>query len=121
MGRTIQATIVLFVAASTVITALPTAAQNYPTKPIRLIVPYAPGGQGDILARTLALKVTETFKQPVLVDNHSGGGGRIAMETAVTANPDGFTIQFKHWASRIPSSREIFEPASLQISLLSPK
>ncbi len=68
------------------------AQPNYPTKPIRLIVSFAPGGQGDILARTFGPKAVETFKQSVLVDNRPGGGGTIAYETLVKANPDGYTM-----------------------------
>ena len=68
------------------------AQPNYPTKPIRLIVSFAPGGQGDILARTLGPKAAETFKQSVLVDNRPGGGGTIAYETLVKASPDGYTM-----------------------------
>jgi len=68
------------------------AAMEYPVKPIRLIVSFAPGGQGDILARTLAPKLGDSFGQQVLVDNRPGGGGTIAYETAVRANPDGYTM-----------------------------
>ena len=72
--------------------ALNAVAAEYPTKPIRLIVGFAPGGQGDILARVFAPKLGETFGQQVLVDNRPGAGGRIAYETGVRANPDGYTM-----------------------------
>ena len=67
-------------------------AQNYPTKPIRMIVPFAPGGGTDILARVIGQKLGESMGQQVVVDNRAGAGGNLGAELAANANPDGHTI-----------------------------
>jgi tripartite-type tricarboxylate transporter receptor subunit TctC len=68
------------------------AQQKYPTKPIRLIVAFPPGGGADIVARVMAQKVTDSFGVPVVVDNRPGAAGMIGTEIAVKANPDGYTL-----------------------------
>jgi len=67
-------------------------AQNYPTKPIRFFVPYAPGGVGDITARLVAQKMTESMKQAVLIENRPGAGSIPANDAALKAEPDGYAI-----------------------------
>ncbi len=66
--------------------------QAYPTKPIRLIVPFPPGGSNDIVARVVGAQLTERLGKTVVVDNRGGAGGRIGYETAATSQPDGHTL-----------------------------
>jgi tripartite-type tricarboxylate transporter receptor subunit TctC len=68
------------------------AAPDYPQRPIRLIVPYAPGGATDIVARIVGPKLTELLGQQVVVDNRVGAAGNIALELVAKAQPDGYTL-----------------------------
>ncbi len=67
-------------------------AEEYPSKPIRLVAPYPPGSVTDLLARMIGQKLTESWKQPVIVDNRGGGGSVIGTDTVAKAPPDGYTI-----------------------------
>ena len=69
-----------------------THAQEYPAKPIRWIIPYPTGGTSDFLARLIGQKITEAWKQPILVDNRSGANGNIGTDAAAKAPGDGYTI-----------------------------
>ena len=67
-------------------------AQDFPTKPIRWVVPYAPGGATDLIARVISQKIIETLGQTVIVDNRPGAGSAIGTELVARAQPDGYTI-----------------------------
>ena len=69
------------------------AAEPFPVRPVRFIVPYAPGGATDITARQLQAGISELWGQPVIVDNRAGASGTIAVELAAKAPPDGYTLQ----------------------------
>jgi tripartite-type tricarboxylate transporter receptor subunit TctC len=82
-------------------TATTPLAEDYPAKPIRIIVSYAPGGGTDVIARVLARKLNEVFGQAVIVENRPGAGGNIGTEAVAKAAPDGYTL------SLVPSSHAI--------------
>lgn len=82
----------LLIAAGLLCVAAGANAQNYPTKPVRIIVPFSPGGATDIVARIVAQKLTEIWDQTIVVDNRAGAGGNIGGELAAKATPDGYTL-----------------------------
>lgn len=85
--------VAVFTACSVVLSASVAFAQDYPSKqPIRLIVPYAPGGSMDLTARTLAVPLSKILGQQVVVDNRTGAGGNIGTDIAARSPPDGYTI-----------------------------
>jgi tripartite-type tricarboxylate transporter receptor subunit TctC len=72
--------------------ALPAAAQNFPSRPVRFIVPFAPGGNTDVQGRLIAMKLSERWGQQVVVDNRAGAGGTLGVEMLAKAPADGHTI-----------------------------
>ncbi|MBI1989418.1 MAG: tripartite tricarboxylate transporter substrate binding protein [Betaproteobacteria bacterium] len=82
----------LLIAAGLLCVAAGASAQNYPTKPVRIIVPFSPGGATDIVTRIVAQKLTEIWDQTLVVDNRAGAGGNIGGELAAKATPDGYTL-----------------------------
>ena len=87
MFRTVYVIALLLVAA-----ASSASAQTYPDRPVRILVPYSPGGITDIAARVVGAKLSEYWGHQVVVENRSGGNGLIAMSAVVKADPDGYTL-----------------------------
>jgi tripartite-type tricarboxylate transporter receptor subunit TctC len=86
--------VVLLAAGATLVLPAHLAAQGYPAKPVRVIVPFAPGGGTDIQARVLFRELTEQFKQVFIVDNRAGASGLIGAEAVVNSPADGYTLLF---------------------------
>jgi len=89
-------------------------AQNYPTRPITMIVPFVPGGATDVIARMLAERMRGSLGQPVIIENVSGATGSIGVGRVARASPDGYTLSIGHWSTHVVNGA-IF---SLQYDLL---
>jgi tripartite-type tricarboxylate transporter receptor subunit TctC len=100
---------------------LATTAQSYPTKPVRLLVPYPAGGPNDVLARMLGGKLSEAWGQQVVIENRAGAGGNLAAEAAARAPADGYTIILPAMAyavnptlySKVPYTFDQFTPVTI--------
>ena len=110
------------VLAFTVTTAHSQTAEHYPDKPIKIVVPYSPGGFTDILARLLSQKLSEKLSQPVVVENKPGASTIIGAETVARARPDGYTLLMAvtttlstnpHLFSKLPYKVSDFKPVAL--------
>lgn len=101
--------------ASCFITALVSAsagAQAYPAKPVRVIIPFAPGGGSDMTARVMSQKLAEHFGQSFVPDNRAGAGGLVGAEVAVKSAPDGYTIMIStsSWVTAAAIHKPVFDP-----------
>lgn len=74
------------------VSAFAAAADNFPSKPVRFIVPWPPGGAVDIIARLVAPRLSEKLGKPVVIDNRGGAGGTLGLEAAAKSDPDGYTV-----------------------------
>ncbi|HEX9466712.1 MAG TPA: tripartite tricarboxylate transporter substrate binding protein [Alphaproteobacteria bacterium] len=102
--------------------ALPAGAQEYPTKPIKIVVPSPPGATTDALARIIADKLQKKWGQPIIIDDRGGAGGNIGGEEAAKAAPDGYTLLFSYPAplvvnkslyAKLAYDPDAFEPIGL--------
>jgi tripartite-type tricarboxylate transporter receptor subunit TctC len=84
-----------------VVIAAHVSAQSYPSRPLRLVVPFGPGGVGDLTARTVALKMSEAMGQQIIIDNRPGAGGIVAAEMVAKAEPDGHTLMLLNNANAV--------------------
>ncbi len=76
-------------------------AENYPTRPVTIVVPFPAGGPTDVIARVLADHMKETLGQPVIIENVSGAGGSIGVGRVARAPPDGYTVSNGHWGTHV--------------------
>ncbi len=95
--------------------AFAAAAQDYPAKPVRIVVGFPPGGATDLVARLLAPKLAEAFKQQVIVDNRPGANGVIATELTARAPPDGYLMHLGTLAALVitPAITKVPAPSRL--------
>jgi tripartite-type tricarboxylate transporter receptor subunit TctC len=111
---------------SVLLAPAPAAAQDFPNKPIRLIVPFPAGGPNDIIARVVGQRMSELVKQPVLIDNRGGQAGVLGTDAVAKANPDGYTIGITSASSlaispsmeKVPyDARKDFAPVTLVVTV----
>src|SRR5712671_4452232 len=81
-----------FLIAALLVVSTASLAQTYPSKPVRIIVPYPAGGTSDILARTIGQRLSESFGQPVIVENKPGANGNVGADLVAKAPADGYTL-----------------------------
>src|SRR2546427_11571424 len=82
----------LLLAGTIVLQSAPALAQSSPSRPVRVMVGFTPGGPNDIIARAYGARLAETFGQPFIVENRTGAGGNLAAEAVARAAPDGYTL-----------------------------
>jgi tripartite-type tricarboxylate transporter receptor subunit TctC len=100
----------LLLAAAALLAAPPAGAQSYPTRPVRVIVPFAAGGNTDITARAIGAKLSDVFGHQVIIENRPGGATNIGTELVVKAQPDGYTILMGGATNAINMSTQVKPP-----------
>lgn len=108
--RTTDMSILVFLLFAAVLGLASAVAQTYPAKPIRVIAPFPPGGGTDLMARTMAQKLTEAWGQQVVVDNRPGAGGMLGTDIAARAAPDGYTLLINSSSSLVIGPNLVRKP-----------
>lgn len=108
--RTTDMSIRVFLLFAAVFGLSSAVAQTYPAKPIRVIAPFPPGGGTDLMARTMAQKLTEAWGQQVVVDNRPGAGGMLGTDIAAKAAPDGYTLLINSSSSLVIGPNLVRKP-----------
>jgi tripartite-type tricarboxylate transporter receptor subunit TctC len=117
MDTTIRATLALFMLAGSLVFAGAAAAQSYPNRAVRIVVPFAAGGGTDVMARNIAQKLNEAWAQPVVVENRTGAGGIIGADAVAKSPPDGYTFLMGTTTTAINASLVVKPPYDMQRDL----
>src|SRR5262245_5824908 len=112
-----KAGLALFVFAGGMAIAGLAAAQSYPTRTVRIVVPFAAGGGTDVMARNIAQKLNEAWGQPVVVENRTGAGGIIGADAVAKSAPDGYTFLLATTTTAINASLAVKPPYEMQRDL----
>ena len=110
-------TLAFFMLAGSLVVAGPAAAQSYPTRAVRIIVPFAAGGGTDVMARLVAQKLNEAWSQTIVVDNRTGAGGLIGADVVAKSTPDGYTFLLGTTTTAINASLAVKPPYDMQRDL----
>src|SRR5882757_2118437 len=94
--RFLQSGLILAIVVMGAVFAAPAQADDYPSRPITIIVPFPPGGSTDIVVRLVANKVAESIKQPIIIENRAGAAGNVAAVAIKNASPDGYLLMVGH-------------------------
>ena len=92
MNKILKTAVLTSLGACAITQALAQSTVDFPTRPIRIVVPFAAGGATDVIARVVGQKMSDQLGQPVVVDNKAGASGNIGAATVARATPDGYTI-----------------------------
>lgn len=117
MDTTIKASLAILIVAGSLVAAGPVAAQSYPNRVVRIIVPFAAGGGTDVMARNIAQKLTEVWSQPVVVENRTGAGGIIGADVVAKSPPDGYTFLIGTTTTAINASLVVKPPYDMKRDL----